>query len=177
MIDLEKHKRIDLKIGEVHISKEPEMVWTILGSCVAVVFHNKRLKTGGICHARLPEENSRGPKCSDACPIKCLKEVPDSNQFIYVTCSIRYLLKRFLQLGIKQNEIDVKIFGGAAVLPYSEKLKPIGEQNIEAALRMIEELSLNLVSQNTGGKRGRTLYFNTETGIVFVRSHKHSQSQ
>ncbi len=119
MNTLNQHNRIDLKIGEVYIAKAPEIIWTVLGSCVAVVLYNQRLKIGAICHAQLPAQKHKGFKCSDACPVKCLTHVPESKEFKYVTCSIRYLLKKLSELGISKSDTIVKLFGGANVV-YSE---------------------------------------------------------
>jgi chemotaxis receptor (MCP) glutamine deamidase CheD len=66
-----------LKPGEVCISREPAVVTTILGSCIAVTMFNERLKIGGICHALLPKHP----------PSKRWKE------FHYVDSSILYMVK------------------------------------------------------------------------------------
>ena len=59
---------------------------------------NKRLKVGGICHALLPTE---GPT------------VKDTDRFHYVDSSISQMLTEFETMGIKRNEIEVKVFGGS----------------------------------------------------------------
>ncbi len=75
------NKRFNLQIGDIfYIAEEPTIIWTILGSCVAVVFYNKRLKISAICHAQLPGEKLQGEQCSDNCPIRCMAQLPDTNK-------------------------------------------------------------------------------------------------
>ena len=54
--------------GEMHYSKEPTRLLTLLGSCVAVCLHDRRTKAGGMNHFLLPtatgSERSPG-KCGD----------------------------------------------------------------------------------------------------------------
>lgn len=47
-------KRIMLSIGDVVVSKEPAMLETILGSCVAVCLWDEKIGMGGMNHIMLP---------------------------------------------------------------------------------------------------------------------------
>lgn len=159
--------------GEMLFEKTPTLIWTVLGSCLAICFHNERMKIGAIVHAQLPGRNrrSKNNKCSERCPVKCLQEASDDSAYKYVECSINNLLQKFNNEGIKSFEINVKIFGGSSMLRSSNpsSLISIGEQNIDMALQRLEEYGLNLTSQNIGGTRGRKLYFLTDTGEVFLK--------
>lgn len=166
---LSKHKKyIRLGIGEFYLAKNPSQIWTNLGSCVAIIFHNKRLEVGAIAHAELPQQ----PACNHdennyrGC---CFIKTADHSACKYVACSFRYMLERFHMLGIQNVEIDVKIFGGARMLVTDQNKKTVGEQNIEAALKMVKEYKLNLVSKNIGGNCGRNIYFHSDSGKVFLR--------
>lgn len=163
---------IDLQPGNVHIAKEPTVVWTVLGSCVAIVFYNERLKIGAICHAQLAEKNHRDGVCSDCCPEPCYASVRDSNCFKYVACSLRYMCEQFAALDIPKHEITVKLFGGSNMFHYFSILKPIGDENIEVARKMIQQYGLQLAGENVGGTTGRTLYFYSDTGEVLLKVHK-----
>ncbi len=156
----------------MYLAKLPVLVWTVLGSCLGIVFHSRRLKIGAIAHAQLPCPKLEDIQCSVSCAEKCEKELPNPESFQYVSCSIHHMIERFLRLGIHRDEIDVKIFGGANVISHDPNSKTVGKQNIENALALIKELHLNLVSQNTGGTIGRTIYFCTDTGKVFHRHHR-----
>ena len=85
-------------------------------------------------------------------------------------CSIKNILGKFNQEGIKNNEISVKIFGGSNIIRSKQpNFKPIGTQNIEKALKIMEEFRINIESQNTGGPRGRKIFYLTDTGEVYVK--------
>jgi chemotaxis protein CheD len=153
--------RVFLKPGELYISDIPTMVSTILGSCIAVTIFNKRLKTGGICHAMLPKS-------------------PYSKEhgvFRYVDSSISYMLNKFKTMGVKKDEIEVKLLGGADVIDrMNEDTASIGQKNIKTALEIIKSEGLKLVVSDVGGKMGRKLHFYTHTGKVLLKRINSVQS-
>lgn len=143
-----------LKPGEVCISREPAVVSTILGSCVAVTMFNERLKIGGICHALLPEK--RTPHDDDDCR--------------YVDSSIMYMLKKLEAMGVGRHEVEVKLIGGADVIDITDTTKPsVGRQNIEKALEMMDTERLSLTHSDVGGTTGRKIHFYTHTGVVLLQ--------
>ena len=164
-------QKIHLNIGEVYITQTPTIVWTILGSCIAIVFYNRRLQTGGICHAQLPEKRTHYDSCKKTCPIRCTYKKTDRERFKYVTCAAQFMLEQFYSFGIQKNEIDVKLFGGANVFRAKDVSKTIGTQNLKVATDFIQQHKLNLISKHTGGNAGVTIYFHTHTGKVFLRRH------
>ncbi len=103
--------------------------------------------------------------------MKCNAKTLEENMFKYVTCSTQYMLEQFFSFGIKTSEINVKIFGGASVMSTIANKKTIGWQNIETAYEMINKFKLKLINEDTGGKKGRTIYLYTETNDIFVRKH------
>lgn len=149
--------------------KKPSVVWTILGSCLGICFYNERLKIGAIIHAQLPERRLDGLKCTDSCPVKCAKNSPHESAYKFVECSMKNVLSRFNREGISNNEIQVKLFGGANMLDAKSQLVPVGQQNIEKAIQIVEKYNLALVSQNTGGINGRKIFFLTDTGEVYLK--------
>ena len=159
---------LTLKPGEVHVTDEPLIIKTLLGSCLSFIMFNKRTKLTAISHAQLPYEYFNH-KCIANCPVKCNSGAKDNNRSKYVSCSTQYMLQQFTTMGIKKNEIEVKLFGGANVLGFSGEKKTVGEQNIEAAYNIIKENRLNLVSEDVGGDLGRTIYLYTDSGKVLVK--------
>ena len=150
-----------LKPGEIFISDKPTAVKTILGSCISVTMFNARLSLGAICHGMLPECNEmNGSHCS------C------TDGFRYVDCSIRNMLEELHSLGIMNDEIEIKFFGGADMFKTIRGgLNPInvGEQNIKAAIKIMGESKLRLAASDTGGSRGRKIIFIPNTGEVFLK--------
>ena len=92
---------MDLHPGELHLARQPTIIETMLGSCVAAVFWSARVGAGGMCHGVLP----RSPNV----------DVEDA--FRYVDFAILHLARTFDALGARRADIQVKLFGGADVLP------------------------------------------------------------
>lgn len=148
---------IFLKPGEIFISREPAIVSTILGSCVAITIFNERLKVGGICHALLPGSRS----------------LQDADYYRYVDGSIAYMLKKLEAIGIQKHEMEIKLLGGADVLDIVDVKRPsVGQQNIEKALEIMNTEKLTLTLSDVGGKTGRNIRFYTHTGMVLLKRIK-----
>lgn len=145
-----------LKPGELIIAKKPTVVTTILGSCVTITFFNPRLQIGAICHAMQPTAPSN---------------VEESDRFKYVDCSINHMLEKMHDFGLKTQEIDVKVFGGANM--FSQQKTPnvldIGKQNITSAIKTLENYKMRVVASNVLGKTGRKLLFHTHSGEVYLK--------
>jgi chemotaxis protein CheD len=145
---------IFLKPGEIFTSREPAIVSTILGSCVAITIFNERLKAGGICHALLPENRS----------------LQDGGYGRYVDGAITHILRKLEAMGIQKHEMEIKLFGGADVLEIIDtKKSSVGTQNIERALEIIKGEELLLAHSDVGGKTGRNIRFYTHTGAVLLK--------
>lgn len=172
----DSYLKVYLYPGEFCLADKPTEVWTLLGSCLAIIFHHPARQIGAIAHAQLPDksvyEGTCSQKCSDYCPDPCYHDTQLSNPYKYVTCSLRALLDMFEQRDIAPEDIDVKLFGGSSILPLMHPVKSIGQQNIDMACKLIDQYHLRLVSQQVGGISGRTLYFYSDTGEVLVKPHR-----
>ena len=85
--------------SSLFVSKEPYVVKTILGSCVAICIWDKRLKIGGMNHYMLPNWNG-----NDLASPK------------YGNIAIDKLINKLLLLGSKKEDLIAKIFGGGDML-------------------------------------------------------------
>jgi chemotaxis protein CheD len=151
--------RVFLKPGELYISDVPTMVTTILGSCISVTIFNKRLKVGGICHAMLPGNSYTAEH-----------NVLEYSIFRYVDKSILYMLNRFETIGVRRDEMEVKLLGGADVLDrINERAASIGQKNIEIALEIIRNEGLRVIISDVGGNMGRKVHFYTHTGKLLLK--------
>jgi chemotaxis protein CheD len=140
--------------GELYTPEMPTIVTTVLGSCVAITMFGKRLGLGSICHAMLPKN-----------PLSNEKDA-----FRYVDSSIRYMIEDLETAGVRKDEIEVKIMGGADVLEridYSPA--SVGQQNIKEAMDIIRQEGLNLTACDVGGETGRKVVFYAHTGRVLLK--------
>jgi chemotaxis protein CheD len=144
---------IYLKPGEVLVSRKPVLVSTVLGSCVAVTMFSASCGFGAICHAMLPENAGR------------------DNDLRYVDTALQHIYDKIMKYGIG-NDLVIKLFGGAQVLNVGENNceKPtIGEQNISKAESVLASFGLQISVRDTGGLKGRKLFFCTRNGDVYIR--------
>lgn len=157
---LEGVPQIFLQPGEIHVTREPEAVTTILGSCVALTMFHLQTRWAAICHALLP----KGP-CTAACTDGC------DQGWKYMDCSLRGMLRFYQRREIPLKQVQIKIFGGGDVLDGGEALgdNTVGQKNLRMAFSMLDELRLFPVAQATGGFQGRKIVFLTHMGDVFVK--------
>jgi len=136
--------------SSLFVSKEPYVVKTILGSCVAICIWDKRLKIGGMNHYMLPNWNG-----NDLASPK------------YGNIAIDKLINKLLSLGSKKEDLIAKVFGGGDMLEGKQANSYlIGERNIRVARILLEERDIPVVASSTGGKRGRKILFFTDSGEV-----------
>ena len=129
--------------------KQPFMVDTVLGSCVAVCLFDQKLLIGGINHYMLPFWNGNGlasPK--------------------YGNIATEKLVEKMLRNGANLQNMVAKVFGGANQMNTSLK---IGDQNIEIARQTLSNYGIKIIAENTGGTIGRKLRYNTGTGQVMMK--------
>jgi chemotaxis protein CheD len=130
-------------------SKEPYVVKTILGSCVAICLLDPVINIGGINHYMLPSWNGNdlaSPKYGDI--------------------AIDKLVERMIQLGAKRENLKAKIFGGGGLIESGANSTLVGERNIRVARLILEEKKIPIVASSTGGRKGRKILFFTDSGEV-----------
>jgi chemotaxis protein CheD len=152
---------LNLQPGELYLARTPAILRTILGSCVSVTFWSARLGAGAMCHGVLPQAPQVWPAGSAA-----------SDGYRYVDFSIHCLAKQFDALGARRDELEVKLFGGADVLPLLNDRgdRPtVGALNCQSALRALAEEGFTAMASDLGGARGRRIHFHTGTGEVLVQ--------
>jgi chemotaxis protein methyltransferase CheR len=151
---------IYLKPAEICITDKPSVVRTVLGSCLAItMFHPSGI--AAICHALLPE-----PDQHDA------KEDAPFNPLKYVTLVIPEMIAKLKEYGIKIEELEVKMFGGADMLTSREDLgknQAVGRLNSRKALMVLESHGLKVRVSDVGGTLGRKIFFYTHTGEVLLK--------
>jgi chemotaxis protein CheD len=132
---------------------------TVLGSCVAVCLWDKVARRGGMNHMLLPLWNGEGlatPK--------------------YGNIAMEKLLSKVLSIGCHREHLVAKIFGGANVTRTGLEVFMIGDRNITLALQMLDEFRIPVVAKDVGGRVGRKIIMNSETGVILVGKGKRAVS-
>jgi len=90
----------------------------------------------------------------------------------YVDFCVRYLARQFDALGARRRDVEVKVFGGADVLPVMASraaITTVGALNCRVALEVVREEGLQVLASDLRGLRGRKISFHTGTGEVLVQ--------
>ncbi len=144
-----------IMVGEGGVFTEPTAVQTVLGSCVSVTFFSPRYQVGGIFHALMPRRADYE------------RSLPGDSPYRYVDTAIEVVCRRLFALGIKQQDVECKIFGGANAL-FQHELS-IGPRNVQVAFETLAGYPLRITASNVGGLTGRKIIFISHTGEVFVK--------
>lgn len=152
-------RKFNMGIGECVITNMPMLVRTVLGSCVTATFFHNRSKLSGAFHAVLPRADL------------------NSSQFCkFVDSAVAAVVFRFIERGVPASDVEVKLFGGANKLtnpdgpPLMESLN-VGRKNVVLARELLENLGFAVGAEDVLGTTGRTLFFSTCTGQVWVKKH------
>ncbi len=144
---MEKHF---LYPSALYAKPDPTLISTILGSCVAVCIYDPVLSIGGMNHFMLPLWNGDGL----ASPR-------------YGNIAIDKLIHKLESLGSKKSNLKAKIFGGGEVINSAGNSFNIGERNIAIAKEILSLEKIPIIASSVGGKLGRKIIFNTQSGEVF----------
>ena len=121
-------------------SREPHLVTTILGSCVAICLYDPILQVGGINHFMLPLWNGQGlasPK--------------------YGNIAIERLFEKMYAMGCNKVNLQAKVFGGGEVIETNISQFNIGARNIKMGFDTLEEMKIPILGSSVGGKLGRKI--------------------
>lgn len=154
-------RQVYLRPGELYLGSEPSVVTTVLGSCVSVTLLHKVTGIAAICH-------TLQPSCPN--PELCFPNCQARHR--YTVCTIEKMSRYMLSHGLRPRDIEVKLFGGAALIGTLTKERiatSIGHQNVKAAMETIDKCGLMLKVMDVGGNFGRKIIFNTSTGEVFMK--------
>lgn len=114
--------------GQYVIYREPCLVTTILGSCVAVALFDPVKRISGLNHYLLPKPGSSS----------------GAENFRYASFSTPAMFEAMMGAGAARERLQAKVYGGARVLDQLNLGESIGRQNIDCALEFLKEKTFPL---------------------------------
>ncbi|PPD24183.1 MAG: chemotaxis protein CheD [Methylobacter sp.] len=144
--------------GEYYVTKENELITTVLGSCISACIRDKESGIGGMNHFMLPETN--------AGKLKSGNEAVIGNATRYGNYAMEHLINTIITNGGKRRNLEVKVFGGGKIVP---TLSDVGRKNIEFILEYIDAEGLTLLSQDLGDIYPRKVIHFPKTGKVKMK--------
>ncbi len=150
-----------LNPGEYYATADNRFLGTVLGSCVAVVLYDPRLRIGGMNHFLLP---GQGGKASGELQSAAGK---------YGNDAMRLLLQSMQRLASSPAALKGYIFGGGNVLSPEERqasLTPdIGTKNIAYARSWLHEAGIAITGEDCGEYTARKILFSPVSGALYLK--------
>ena len=143
----------------VAVSSPAKLITLGLGSCIGLVIYDEIAKVAAMAHIMLPE--SRGGK---------EPEKPGK----FADLAVPFLLDELLKKHAQKERLKAKFAGGAQMFANVASVGgadflAVGVRNAAETLAFLNKLKIKVVASDTGGNKGRTVEFNTETWMLSVK--------
>lgn len=150
---------INVGIGEIKVADNYEVINCLaLGSCVAIILYEPKLKVGAIAHVMLPESN--GTKKA-------------KNSAKYADRAIKEMIRALKRRGAEKQKLIAKVVGGAHMFKVNDSfVNNVGSRNVMAARTILNYEGIKIISEDTGGDYGRSVKFYTTDGSLKICSKK-----
>ena len=128
-----------------------------LGSCIGVSLYDSQAKVGGLLHIMLPD--STQARSTD-------------NPAKFADTGVSLMLNDVIKLGANKNRLVAKIAGGSQMFAFANAtdIMRVGARNAEAVKKILKELNIKLIAEDTGGNYGRTVQIDLENGVYKVKT-------
>jgi len=146
---------INVGIADLQVASYPDVLRTILGSCIAICMYDFKKRLVGLSHIMLPTRD---------------KSFLDEKR--YADSAIPILLDEMRRNGASTERIVAKIVGGAVMFGKKEfkLIKEIGMGNVKMTREVLHNRKIRIVAEDIGGGYARTLNFYSENGIIKIKS-------
>lgn len=150
-------EQVKVGIADYKIIKAPKKIMTIgLGSCVGICIYDTKTKVVGLAHIMLSDS-------------KRFKNIDNEKKF--ADLAIPKLVNEMIDLGCERSNLIAKIAGGASMFNFSDSkmISDIGKRNGIAVREALKKEKIDIVAEDIGGSKGRTMIVDSLTGKVTLR--------
>jgi chemotaxis protein CheD len=147
---------IALKPGDFYASRNGEVLYTVVGSCIATCIFDFERSIGGMNHFMLP-----GLLHPD--------DMLTSDLGRYGMFAMELLIGELIKLGANRKHLQAKVFGGGHVLKFRQRDGDITGSNIQFAQKYLELEGIPLLKQDLGGSMGRKVIFFSDNSRVLLK--------
>lgn len=145
--------------GEYYVTRNDEMITTVLGSCVAACIRDRVFGIGGMNHFMLPIHADPSSFANNANRIL-------SSATRYGNFAMEHLINSILSHGGHRKNLEVKVFGGGRII---SELTDVGRKNIEFVCDYLETEGFQVTSKDLGGDYPRKVVYYPKTGRVMMK--------
>lgn len=154
-------RRIVIDPGEYYVSREPEVISTLLGSCVSACLFDPLNRVFGMNHFLLAYRHH-----AHNIPII------QSEEGRYGVYAMELLINAMMKKGANKLNLKAKCFGGGNVLKLREdreNQQTVGDVNVTFIKEFLKNENIPLVGSCLGGNHGRTVHFVGTDYSVFIK--------
>ncbi|MCL2146248.1 MAG: chemotaxis protein CheD [Synergistaceae bacterium] len=142
----------------VTVSSPAKLITLGLGSCIGLVIYDEIAKIAAMAHIMLPD--SRGAK-----------DFEKHGKF--ADLAIPFLVEELLKKRAQKERLKAKYAGGAQMFANisgsGTDFLAVGARNATETLALLNRFRIKIIASDTGGNKGRTVEFNTETWMLSVK--------
>lgn len=146
---------VQLQIGEYRVSRSPEILYTLLGSCVAVCLYDAAAGVGGMNHILLPG------RAEDQ------RRLQDVARFGHD--AVELLVRALGDAGARRRRLAAKIFGGGHVILQMDEATSPGYRNVRFIRQLMADERIPVLAADLGGYAARKIWFRTDTADVILQ--------
>jgi chemotaxis protein CheD len=137
-------------MGQIAVGFGATHLTAVLGSCVAVTMHSPKQEVGVLGHVILAQSSGR-----------------DSPPGKFADTAIPEMLRIMENANVSAEDVVVRLAGGANIFGRTGPLQ-IGNANIEAITKLLNEAGIPIKAQDTGGNKGRRVSLDCQTGSLTI---------
>ncbi|HYL79664.1 MAG TPA: chemotaxis protein CheD [Candidatus Acidoferrum sp.] len=157
-----QRRRISLYIGDVVSSREPRILCTVLGSCIAACLRDPVTRVGGMNHFTLPTPS--GPNAGE-------------EMARFGVNAMERLIGEIQKLGGERERLEAKIFGGGHVMDLPLSGESVAQRNVVFIQEFLQSERIPVVARDLGGTQARQIMFYSDTGSVLLKRLGNSRGQ
>ena len=146
---------VQLQIGEYRVSRSPEVLYTLLGSCVAVCLFDAATGIGGMNHILLPGRAEDEGRVDDVAR--------------FGLDAVELLVRALVAAGAARRRLAAKLFGGGHVIRQMDEATSPGFRNVKFIRELMETERIPVVNSDLGGYEARKVWFRTDTADVILK--------
>lgn len=131
-----------------------------LGSCVGIALYDRINRVAGLAHIMLPSS---------------IEIKNNSNKAKFADTAVVELINEMIRLGACKNYLVAKLAGGSQMFSFDSNVDilRIGERNVIASRKKLQELDIPIIAEDTGGNYGRTIELNSQDGNLLIKTIGH----
>ena len=142
--------------GEYYVTKEEEVISTVLGSCVSACVRDPISRVGGLNHFMLPAGEGGGAWSTTT--------AAGANR--YGNFAMEHMINDILNAGGVREHLEFKVFGGGRMI---QGMTDVGKRNVTFIKEYLATEGFSILAEDLGHVYSRKVLFSPLSGRVRVR--------